>query len=997
VISVRTQWVEGNYSNGVIMTIKNGTLAALARAILPILCPVLFAGCDTHPHSGHIYVDHPAVFTRERLVNRRLDEQTWLETQLKTDAPYSVQGSIDTRDFEGVAAAVSANFDPLGGAQTQSAIQSVQQNSRVGDLQNQLQVAVLKKQVQMVQNWTNGNVPAPQFPTNGAASGGGGGSNVMVSNPITLNFGPFATNLPPLPNPSGRVLSTSQLTSIQSLDDQLARRNYLQSLLREQELDDTHDLAGMTLYTLKFDISVMPGEKNPSFGQVSLFLPKGTNEVPLPTPAEYTNWVYSLNHELIEQCMGLERRFYMNYLSDSEVDELVRLVDEGTVELEEQLMNSATRANCARTPATVLSAWPEYTSALTNYIAFHSSDAETKIVWHVKNLQMTDPVAAADVPSELTDFVTASKYKGWLFGLRTYLQTGVPGVDGAHALEYLVQKRYEAVFSNEVSIADAAAQIRTETNQLVKIGTNNYFICTAAVRPDGWANLSNALYGISTDFQPRVTVVEPKEYAQNLSDVAARQRVLSLAASVSALIPQAATSVSLSGQYVKESQQMFDTIKRQPLVVGYANGDSEFGWVLGPKFGFDEDGKLLFTQTPIQYSVEASVIVPGWWSILQLKATNGWLSDQGEKDYVSDEATFTARLPQDYAAITRALLAQSDESLLQPTIQPRWDPSPSRQKIVVQQDQPADLLIRGSDLWRNPKVLIGAQTADAVNVLPDMAGLLAHFDNITLPASPLPGPQLADLTVITSGGMASLRDGVQILPAESQNPQAFAALQSTYVTNGGTLSFAIDANLMPKSFGQLKLLVTDPRDNSTLFPYLITNNFPSSGSWSVPLPAGMFGGDSRPLNVDLELGQTPDPHETLVSVLKNKPVSMVYFASPTNVQLLLTPPTVYSTTNNVSATNIVFTLSVQADTNLFKAAFPQFEPALNGTGAALVLSNGTISASGPLSGSLTKAIATVTFRYATNLPNAQIWVPIVTYPNGGLFMVNTNVSVTWGP
>src|SRR5581483_4637841 len=237
-----------------------------------ILVWILILGCKSPvPSTGHIYVDHPEAFTRERLLNRRLDEQAWLEAQLKENAPFSLQGSIDTRDLVGMAAAVSGNFDPLGGAQAQSALQNVQNSSRVQDLQQELQIAQLKKQIESVENLTNASVPVPAFPTN-LSNPAPSATNPMVSSPITINLGTFGTNLPALPNPANRVGISpgTSLTAVQTLDDQLAKRNYLEALLREQELDDTHDLAGMTLYTLKFDVSVVPGAGNSSLGEVAI-------------------------------------------------------------------------------------------------------------------------------------------------------------------------------------------------------------------------------------------------------------------------------------------------------------------------------------------------------------------------------------------------------------------------------------------------------------------------------------------------------------------------------------------------------------------------------------------------------------------------------------------------------------------------------------------------------------------------------------------------------
>jgi hypothetical protein len=990
-------------------------------------------GCSTeNPHTGHIYLDHPQVFTRERLLNRRLAEQQWLEKQLMGDAPFSLQGSIDTRQFVGLAAAVKGNFDPLAGAQTQSALQNVQDNSRINDLQNQLQVAVLKKQIELVQNWTNGNVPSPS--TNVPALTNNS-TNLLSAVSTIVNMGPFTTNVPPTPNPTNRVLATSSLTSIQTLDDQLAKRNYIQALLREQELDDTHDLGGMTLYTLKFDISVLPGQNNPSIGKVSIGIDpqaKVTNAVvvaadcpntntadgqlsknlvsistiDLPSTDEFRGWLKSLNQEILEECIGQERRLYMQYLSDEEKDQLFAFAAQSIGKLDNSLMQGATAilSHAERNPRSSL--WNA--EFMSDFSAKHfmntdgrlshlSAESVTNIASHLTKIKTTDPVAYNSLPIEVRCFPLNAKYRKWLHGLLEYLKTGETGPDSAHALEYLVQERYQSALTNIVIFSDS-------TEQIIKIDGNDFFVCITAEDKSGaktgYPAFTNSLETIRATWKPHVTLVEPKEYAQNISDVAARERVLSLAASLSALIPQVGASVGFDSSYVKHTQEMFDTIKRQPLLVGFANGNDEFGWILGPKFAIKPNGQLAWSHTPIQYSVQASIVVPGWWSQLRLSATNWWLSESGEQKYQTGISHFVVTLPRDYSAITRALLAKSDLSLLQPSIRPRWDANPSRRHIVVQAGNNETILIRGRDLWRNPQVLIGSQPAGQVQVLPDMAGLLASFDNVRMPAAAIPGPQVVDLSVITSGGMSVLRDGVQILPDQKNQPAAFATLQSTYLTSGGQLIFAIDPSLLPKTYGQLTLLLGDPRTGASV-SYQITNRFPAGGAWQAPVSTNSLSGDSREIQVDLRIGQTPDPKETLQSILRQAPVKIAYFANATIPQFQLSPNSASFSTNNPTGTANV-TLAVQTDTNLFKEAFPGFEGALTSSKAVLTMTNTAdkIFTNFTLIGTLQGIQAQLTLARPSGTNLLQSWILEVTYPSSlpgeTPIPVNTNFSVTWG-
>src|SRR5438105_2151886 len=81
---------------------------------------LLAAGCSEPTpvaQPGCIYLGRPEVFTRERLLNRRLAEQAWLEDQLKLPVDPTFQGYRDVREFSGLYTKLSASLDPLRGAQ----------------------------------------------------------------------------------------------------------------------------------------------------------------------------------------------------------------------------------------------------------------------------------------------------------------------------------------------------------------------------------------------------------------------------------------------------------------------------------------------------------------------------------------------------------------------------------------------------------------------------------------------------------------------------------------------------------------------------------------------------------------------------------------------------------------------------------------------------------------------------------------------------------------
>ena len=61
-------------------------------------------------------------------------------------------------------------------------------------------------------------------------------------------------------NPTSAELSTASLTNRDQFEDEFAFRDAVHARKRERVLDDTHDLAGLTLYEMKFDAAITPGD-----------------------------------------------------------------------------------------------------------------------------------------------------------------------------------------------------------------------------------------------------------------------------------------------------------------------------------------------------------------------------------------------------------------------------------------------------------------------------------------------------------------------------------------------------------------------------------------------------------------------------------------------------------------------------------------------------------------------------------------------------------------
>jgi hypothetical protein len=168
------------------------------------------------------------------------------------------------------------------------------------------------------------------------------------------------------------------------------------------------------------------------------------------------------------------------------------------------------------------------------------------------------------------------------------------------------------------------------------------------------------------------------------------------------------------------------------------------------------------------------------------------------------------RLRQDLDALTRALLESSDPGWFgSPQIYPRWDPDPKKRGYVLQAGKPAQLLILGRNLWRNPQIFVGSQGTRKYEVLPDMQGLVAQFDEVipvpTLASGEKDAPRV-DLRVVTSDGESVLKKAVALVSSSLPDKQpAFVKITHAWGLAGQDYKFEQDVTLVPRSYHSLIL------------------------------------------------------------------------------------------------------------------------------------------------------------------------------------------------
>src|SRR5579883_2052546 len=97
--------------------VSGGTVSCVKRILHRFIRPLFLfstglflSSCATDKPEGTIYVGRPTIYTRERLVNTRLQDVQWLQGKLAQDAQSSFQGARSQSQFTGVSSGFQAQF-----------------------------------------------------------------------------------------------------------------------------------------------------------------------------------------------------------------------------------------------------------------------------------------------------------------------------------------------------------------------------------------------------------------------------------------------------------------------------------------------------------------------------------------------------------------------------------------------------------------------------------------------------------------------------------------------------------------------------------------------------------------------------------------------------------------------------------------------------------------------------------------------------------------------
>lgn len=596
-----------------------------------------------------------------------------------------------------------------------------------------------------------------------------------------------------IPDAKDVIKSEAKLSAVDQLNDERAYRAAILSAMNENQLDDSHDIFGSTLYTLEMKASLTPGEYSTNLADIELQIENG-EEAEGEINDLYTKWLDQFRHVVqgeISRLIGdlrnpvmkeTRRKFCLEWRGRNVFTELESMDFIGQFPRRSPCENDVVEPSDFAVSALVLTRY----RALKNMFRLKIDEGRLD-VGDVGEEEKLERICTIPIFRE-NDSVPR----------RVRIDSDTPASAG-QTLKQFADAINETLRSDS---GRAGLQARLDNPELRAAIENGRFKGEVECKMTNRA-FRAAMRKIESSFKPRVVGVQPREYSQNISDVSARDAVRALVLGMNGGL-KGGVDVEAAMTFLDRSQERTQAILRQPLISSYGSGESRFGWILGPKYRIASDGKPEFVHSPVTHSVTFSLMVPAWKKSVRIHAKRYWVDAEGDRNCgasawdnrrglegtearwyhyaffpwfalkstvqrgveqaltcsvgLTDEPV-TVNLPADMSAITTALLFSEGLTRQPPAIEePRNGHfqliarNPGSNTAVPRQS----ILIPGKELWRNPEVFVGNQRADRVEIAPDMQGIVATFENLEYSGN------AADLRVITSVGKDTLQEAVSI-------------------------------------------------------------------------------------------------------------------------------------------------------------------------------------------------------------------------------------------
>ncbi|SFW26689.1 hypothetical protein [Nitrosovibrio sp. Nv17] len=798
--------------------------------------------------AARILLSPPQVFTRERLINDRLKEESFLLDQLEKSKEEKLGWNL-TRNLETLSALsgqMSLSVNPVSKFNFENQAQKA-------NLQQQIEVTQLQGQLLNVQNQLKalqaGTGTGPSTPANAPATTVTPGTdNLNVDGELYKRLDKLIEAI----SSKGVLLGPSTDLPTGTLEDEFEDRLALRVRIREainaNSLDDVHDKDGNVLYRLQFTATILPGGKKGQFGVARL-----TIEPPKLKPKDikwlYHTWLSAvtsrMNQEkggdksaddkgLIYEVLGpmtglydvatlrlpLEGQdkekhtfkvaVYPGHKSHFEITDHERhyelmVIHEIFHKLEKEgRLNECLQKkleNCLKEieKSDLYKRISQEIIKFPTEIKLRNIDAMVmeKFIEHV--LKIAPSVEAAIFALGDRGHVTGDVRRVAQEELSIYMKTYT---SAKWILEKVEEGKETPVPGTTSDACDASDKVKAEIPRgfMKGLGLNEGKHGCIEIKSDSWRAYP---YGI-----------DPVLRSQRMSTLASAANALDLAMAVSAQVPSIPLSLGGSAGYSQLAAARVDAMERVPRVFGFAGpGDDEddsdsgcrdgavckyeFGWIFGPKLMLDPKGhKLSLRQDARTEKVSVDISVPGWWPGATLKVQTAWKGRfvggggilKGEGDNAHKEYELPIRFRSNLSSFDALTVKLAEELTAQGFHQARIDMVRPASIPLCKAPSVKDLtvLIYGMDLWRNPRVFFGGRMvkSESVSVLPDMAGLSVVIDISSLPREVLLRSDKKDRTLVVWTSHGNAEIPLEVHEGCEKNPSASSQTHALQLSSG---------------------------------------------------------------------------------------------------------------------------------------------------------------------------------------------------------------------
>jgi hypothetical protein len=489
---------------------------------------------------------------------------------------------------------------------------------------------------------------------------------------LALGVGTQASPPPGLSSPGAAAQQQLSDSPIERFRDVLAYREEVRTEMLENQLDDRHDIAGNTLYRLKFDATVVPLKDTSAYAMVEVTVKGLSGDAPiveLPVTSTESrvaweerngtplpDWEFSRYLPRLDaRTIGLYNLSYMNW-----VKEIVP-----TNYSQEELQFGS----------------------LQGYLdSFNTPQGET-VIWEKKHCEQYRSASIQELVS------------------KELLARGVP-------LEY----QEVSTYYEETHYPDGGLAV-TEIPQ----------VCVLT-------GLANFIWDLRhRDIEIYTYAVTPKERVQRVygDTVTAGMQGISVGAEqdgIGAALAHSRAREARANAILRQPQ----LVGYSPDA--HHADEATMGWLIGPRYKVADDGSgsVSFRHVPTQVSLTGVISVPSWWTELTLVTRTYWLDENG-REYSPDGRALSAGADAE-PGTKSSISLPGDVTTIAEVLDPkRREPRVDQGAIIPQQlvaCERGSLVIPGQQLWRSTVVTLGGSPASSISVLPNMKGLVATFDQV---------------------------------------------------------------------------------------------------------------------------------------------------------------------------------------------------------------------------------------------------------------------------